>query len=63
MQIVENIPSYCYNARNDTHIDKCYWCIPKDRIWLKQAANLYEDPLKMSRRTKKTSLQDIKELI
>ena len=63
MRITENIPSYWHNVKNDTYIDRCYWCILGERNWPKQEANLYENPLKISNRLRKASLQYTKETI
>lgn len=63
MQITEDITSYCYNSRNDSHADQYYWHIPNNRTWVKQAANLYENLSKMPSRSRKAGLQDTKKLI
>ena len=43
MQIIKDILSHCYNARNDTHLDGRGWCIPRERTQSEQIANLYEN--------------------
>lgn len=63
MQITESICIHCHNVRNNTYIDRYHWYISTEPIWLEQAANLYEDLLKISNKLKKAGMQDIKELI
>lgn len=43
MQIIKNISSYCHNARNNTHTNKCHLCIFRKRTLLEKVANFYNN--------------------
>lgn len=47
MQIIKDNLSYCRNARNDIHLNKCSWYILREPTQSKQTANLYKNSLRV----------------
>ena len=63
MKNIGNILSNCHNAKDNTFANRCHWRLYREPFWPKRLAYLYEDPAKMWKWARKTSLEEPEESV